>query len=177
MMRASRYARMALVLFGCVLLASGCGATRRGKTGAGLGGDAITPIGVDQLDGDYALAGRFEEANSITDVEFENVLFAFDSFQVDQTEVAKIQAVAGYMNANAGVRLVVEGHCDERGSAEYNMALGEHRALAVRAYLISLGIDGTRIQTRSFGLEMPLDPGHSPEAWRVNRRGGFALYR
>lgn len=74
MMRASRYARMALVLFGCVLLASGCGATRRGKTGAGLGGDAITPIGVDQLDGDYALAGRFEEANRITDVEFENVL-------------------------------------------------------------------------------------------------------
>jgi peptidoglycan-associated lipoprotein len=81
------------------------------------------------------------------------------------------------MKANADVRLVKEGHCDERGSIEYNMSLGEHRALAVRAYMVSHGIDGARIQTRSFGKEKPLDPGHSEPSWRVNRRVEFALFK
>jgi peptidoglycan-associated lipoprotein len=81
------------------------------------------------------------------------------------------------MTRNQDVRLIAEGHCDERGSREYNLSLGEHRALAVRAYLVGLGVDGARIQTRSYGEEQPLDPGHDESAWRLNRRVEFALFR
>ena len=160
---------------GCVLLVAGC-ATRRGKRGA-ISDDVLTGDTVDQMAGDYALGGRFAEGDRITDVTFDNVLFDYDSFQIKPAELAKIERVAAYLRDNATVRLVVEGHCDERGSAEYNVALGEHRALAIRASLIGMGIDGTRIQTRSFGEERPADPGHSEAAWSVNRRGEFALYR
>ncbi|MDD4871966.1 MAG: OmpA family protein [Kiritimatiellae bacterium] len=112
------------------------------------------------------------------EVEFvKNVLFAYDSFQITDSEVAKIKAVAEFMKANSGVRLVSEGHCDERGTAEYNMSLGENRALAVRAYLIGLGIDGARIQTKSFGEEKPLETGHNEASWSMNRRVEFGLYR
>jgi peptidoglycan-associated lipoprotein len=81
------------------------------------------------------------------------------------------------MASNPGVRLVTEGHCDERGSNEYNMSLGEHRADAVRAALLTRNIDGARVTTKSYGEEMPLDPGHGEDAWRVNRRVEFAFYR
>jgi len=152
-----------LVLTVCV----GCGTTRRGEDL-----DTIAPEGIE-----YTLGERFEDGQRITDVAFENVGFGYDSFQIEGTEVGKIEAVAQYMSREGGVRLIVEGNCDERGSREYNLSLGEHRALAVRAYLIGLGIEGARIQTRSYGEERPLDSGHSESAWRRNRRAEFALYR
>ena len=111
------------------------------------------------------------------DAEFENVAFPYDSFQIADSERGKIEQVANYMNNNNGVTVVVDGHCDERGSREYNLSLGEHRALAVRAYLITLGVSGGLVQTRSFGEEQPVDPGHGASSWSNNRRGEFALYR
>ena len=165
----------AAVLIGlCGLVATGC----RGRTARPTVDTVpLTEVGGGELPGDKALGSRFDEGQRITDVNLDNVLFDYDSFQIRDSELPKIRAAADYMKANPAVRLVVEGHCDERGSREYNMALGEHRALAVRAQLIGLGIDGSRIQTRSFGEEQPADPGHTQEAWRVNRRGVFALYR
>jgi outer membrane protein OmpA-like peptidoglycan-associated protein len=127
--------------------------------------------------GDIALPDRFEGGTLVSDAAFANVQFAYDSFQVATTEIPKVQAVADYMKRNHATRLVAEGHCDERGSREYNLSLGEHRALAVRAHLVGLGIDGLRIQTRSFGEEMPLDPGHTENAWWMNRRVEFKIYR
>jgi len=132
---------------------------------------------VDPEDLDIALSERFEDGTRIADVEFSSVLFKYDSFQIEESEVWRIEKVADYLRRNSGVRLVVEGHCDERGSREYNMSLGEHRALAVRAYLIGLGVDVSHVQTRSYGEEHPLDSGHDESAWRLNRRGEFALYR
>ena len=126
---------------------------------------------------DIALSERFEDGTRIADVEVDSVLFKYDSFRIEESEVWKIEKAADYLRLNSGVRLVVEGHCDERGSREYNMSLGEHRALAVRAYLIGLGADVSHIQTRSYGEERPLDTGHDESAWRLNRRGEFALYR
>lgn len=152
----------------CALVVSGCKSSRPGQAE----GDILDPTFMEG-----ALGERFEDGNRITDVSFENVLFGYDSYQISPSELAKIEAVADYMRRNAGVRLVVEGHCDERGSREYNMSLGEHRALAVRAHMISLNIDGSRIQTRSYGEESPLDYGHNESAWRINRRAEFALYR
>ena len=107
----------------------------------------------------------------------QNVLFGYDSFQITDSEVSKIKAVSDYMKSSGGVRLICEGNCDERGTAEYNMSLGENRALAVRAHLIGLGIDGARIQTKSFGEEKPVELGHDEASWAKNRRVEFALYR
>jgi peptidoglycan-associated lipoprotein len=158
----------------CVLLGGGC---RTKPRSSGLaGGDTLEPTSLG-VDGDYPLGARTEDGIPVTDVKFESVLFAYDSFQIDSSEISKIEPVADYMKQNSGVRLVLEGNCDERGSREYNMSLGEYRALAVRAHLIGLTVDGSRIQTRSFGEESPLDPGHSEEAWRVNRRVEFKLFR
>jgi peptidoglycan-associated lipoprotein len=133
-----------------------------------------TPFG----SGEIPLDDRpLQPGNLVRDVSFANVQFAYDSFQVSETEAGKVRAVADYMRSNGSTRLVAEGHCDERGSREYNLSLGEHRALAVRAYLVGLGIEGSRIQTKSLGEEMPLDPGHGENAWWMNRRVEFKLYR
>lgn len=104
------------------------------------------------------------------------VLFDYDSAQIATSEQGKLRPVAEFMRRNSRNRLVVEGHCDERGSREYNTALGERRALAVRAYLIGLGVRADRIHTRSYGEEKPKDPRHDESAWRTNRRGEFVIY-
>lgn len=108
-------------------------------------------------------------------VTFENVLFDYDSAKIKNSEYSKIETVATYLNGNSRTYAVLEGHCDERGTAEYNMTLGERRADAVRAHLLGLRIDGSRLFTKSLGKEQPLDPGHSEAAWRVNRRVEFDL--
>ncbi len=71
--------------------------------------------------------------------------------------------------------MTIEGHCDERGTAEYNLALGERRAVAARAYLVSLGIAADRLRTVSYGKEFPFDPGHDERAWAKNRRAHFVI--
>ncbi len=71
--------------------------------------------------------------------------------------------------------ITVEGHCDERGTAEYNLALGERRAVSARTYLVSLGIPADRIRVVSYGKEFPFDPGHTEEAWAKNRRDHFVV--
>jgi peptidoglycan-associated lipoprotein len=107
---------------------------------------------------------------------FDPVFFAYDSSQVNPEEVGKIEKVAAYLNKGKAQGVIVEGHGDERGSREYNLALGERRALAIRDYLITLGVDPSAIQTKSYGEEMPAALGHDESAWRQNRRGVFAIY-
>lgn len=106
---------------------------------------------------------------------FSPVLFDYDSAQVNPSEQSKIEQAASYLISNTASQMVVEGHCDERGSNEYNLALGERRALAVRAYLISRGIDASRVQTKSFGEERPAAMGHDESAWSQNRRAEFVV--
>ncbi len=120
---------------------------------------------------------RIGEGGQVVDAQLSAVQFAFDSALVDETERAKTEAAASYLKANAGTFVTLEGHCDEQGSAEYNMSLGERRAQAVRTYLMNLGIDSTRIQTKSFGKEKPKDPGHDEKAWSVNRRVEFVVMK
>ena len=105
----------------------------------------------------------------------ETVYFEFDKSTVRAKEASKVQVVGDYLKANPGQALLVEGHCDERGTEEYNRALGERRALAIREVLMGLGIAGTRIDTRSFGEDQPAVPGHDEAAWAKNRRGEFIL--
>jgi len=103
------------------------------------------------------------------------VYFDFDSSVVKQTEMEKANSVAEQLKLQPANKLLIDGHCDERGTAEYNRSLGERRALALRDYLISLGIAADRIRTRSWGEDMPAALGSDESAWSLNRRGEFIL--
>jgi len=103
----------------------------------------------------------------------ERIHFDFDQFTLSADARRILAENAKYLNANGGVQVVIEGHCDERGSDEYNLALGESRALAAKSYLVSLGIDPKRLSVISYGEEKPLVSGFSEEAWAQNRRAEF----
>lgn len=105
----------------------------------------------------------------------DTVYFDFDSSVVKDNEKSKVEAVASYLKSNAANAVKVEGHCDERGTEEYNRALGERRALAVREQLIAGGVAPERVDTISYGKDRPADPGHNEAAWQKNRRGVFLL--
>jgi peptidoglycan-associated lipoprotein len=148
----------------------------RGKSGArtaGTGTEVLQPGGTGEVGLGDIRPAEFKAPGVVG--QFDNVLFAYDSAQVEDVERAKIEAVAEFSRSNPHASLVLEGHCDERGSNEYNMSLGERRALAVRAYLMNLGVDTARLQTKSYGEERPKDPGHNEEAWRLNRRVEFLV--
>jgi len=101
--------------------------------------------------------------------------FAYDSAAVRKSEGSKIQAVASALNSDSSTKLQIEGNCDERGTEEYNRALGERRALALREALAKAGVDPMRIRTISYGKDKPVDPANNEAAWAKNRRGDFVL--
>lgn len=103
------------------------------------------------------------------------VFFALDSDVVDAEGQKVLNANAEVLKRYPTWAITIEGHSDERGSAEYNLALGERRALSVKSYLLSLGIAADRIRTVSYGKEFPFDPGHDEAAWAKNRRGHFVV--
>jgi peptidoglycan-associated lipoprotein len=103
------------------------------------------------------------------------VFFALDQHDVDGLGQQVLQQNAEVLKRYPGWQITIEGHCDERGTAEYNLALGERRAIAARNYLVSLGIPADRIRTVSYGKEFPFDPGHTEEAWAKNRRAHFVV--
>jgi peptidoglycan-associated lipoprotein len=103
------------------------------------------------------------------------VYFQVDSADLDDAARAVANANADILKKNPTWIVTVEGHCDERGSAEYNLALGERRAAAARNYLVTLGIAANRLRTVSYGKEFPFDAGHTEAAWSMNRRGHFVI--
>jgi peptidoglycan-associated lipoprotein len=103
------------------------------------------------------------------------VLFAYNSDELDEAAQQVLKANADVLKTYGTWVVTVEGHCDERGTAEYNLALGDRRALAAKNYLMSLGIAADRIRTVSYGKEFPFDPGHDETAWTHNRRAHFML--
>jgi peptidoglycan-associated lipoprotein len=106
----------------------------------------------------------------------DTVYFDFDSSVVKGSEKPKVSAVADYLKANAANAVRIEGNCDERGTEEYNRALGDRRALAVREELISMGIAPDRVDTKTWGKDNPdNDPGHDEAAWKQNRRDDFIV--
>jgi peptidoglycan-associated lipoprotein len=103
------------------------------------------------------------------------VHFAYDSAAVRKSEKANIQAVADALKRDPSTKLLIEGNCDERGTEEYNRALGERRALAARQALHKLGVDPARVRTISYGKDKPADPANNEAAWSKNRRDDFVL--
>jgi peptidoglycan-associated lipoprotein len=101
--------------------------------------------------------------------------FPLDSAELDDTGRAVVQANADMLKKYPTWQITIEGHCDERGTAEYNLALGERRAVAVKTYLVSLGVSPDRLRTVSYGKEFPFDPGHTEDAYSSNRRAHFVI--
>jgi peptidoglycan-associated lipoprotein len=103
------------------------------------------------------------------------VYFALDSFELDQQARTVLQTSADVLKSQPTWQITVEGHCDERGTAEYNLSLGERRSIAAKSYLVTLGIAADRLRTVSYGKEFPFDPGHDEAAWSKNRRAHFVV--
>ncbi len=116
------------------------------------------------------IEGEVFESSLLKDIHFD-----FDKYDIRPMDAEILKENAALLMKYPKVKIQVEGHCDERGTNEYNLALGERRANAVKKYLVSLGISENRISTISYGEEKPLDPGHNEEAWAKNRRAHFVI--
>ncbi len=105
--------------------------------------------------------------------EFPDIHFDFDQSFIREDAKPVLKEVADYLKADRGASILIEGHCDERGTPEYNIALGERRAQSAKSYLVSLGVNPDAVSTVSFGEEKPIDLGHDEVAWERNRRAHF----
>jgi peptidoglycan-associated lipoprotein len=105
----------------------------------------------------------------------EKIYFEFDATTLSEQARTSLANNAEMLRKNSTVTVRIEGHCDERGSDEYNLALGERRAASVKRYLVEHGVGEGRISVTSYGEERPLDPGHTEEAWAKNRRAEFTV--
>jgi peptidoglycan-associated lipoprotein len=103
------------------------------------------------------------------------VYYGYDSAELSAEGRAALDANAAVLKKYPAWTVTIEGHCDERGTAEYNLALGERRAVAAQAYLVALGIPASRVKIVSYGKEFPFDPGHDEAAWAKNRRAHFVI--
>jgi len=103
------------------------------------------------------------------------VYFAFDDYSLSASAQSTLNSLADQLKANTVAVVQIEGHCDERGSIEYNLALGERRANSVKNYLTQMGVDGGRLTTISYGEEKPASDGHAEDAWSKNRRAEFVV--
>ena len=119
------------------------------------------------------------ESRSLDDLNRESplqiVFFDYDSAELQEAARAALRANADLLNSSMSWVITIEGHCDERGTAEYNLGLGERRAFAARNYLLELGIAAQRVRTVSYGKEFPFDPAHDERAWAQNRRAHFVI--
>jgi len=131
--------------------------------------EPVAPIETTQLTQEIDVREEvFEPATDLQMIHFE-----FDRSRITEEARVMLQENAEIIKENPGVLIQIEGHCDERGTNEYNLALGLRRARSTRDYLISLGVDPSRLVTISYGEEEPLDPGHNEVAWARNRRAEF----
>ncbi|MCB0358406.1 MAG: peptidoglycan-associated lipoprotein Pal [Bdellovibrionales bacterium] len=143
----------------CLLLAA-CSKSGSGGTGMGSADDGMG-------EGNIPLAQPGQELADVN--------FAFDSSELNGGAQSTLRDNGQWLMDNPGKRVVIEGHCDERGTNEYNMALGERRARSVYQFLRSLGVQSEQLSTISYGEELPLDPRSNEAAWAKNRRAHFAI--
>lgn len=164
-----------MIMLGALALAvASTGCKKKPKAGSGVddfGGMIGTPVGPEG----YGMAMNPDDLQAVAS-QFSPIYFDYDSSQINAGQRSSLEEIADFLQANPSTGLIVEGHCDERGSNEYNLALGERRALAVRAYLIGLGVGADRIQTKSYGEERPASLGHDESSWSQNRRAEFSLF-
>jgi peptidoglycan-associated lipoprotein len=196
-MRAKRLIQIACALSTLALLAAGCGgksnrppattAAPPPSTGSSTGTRApvtTAPTPTPEISPDDSSLASLEDPDNISGLTIDelndrqplaDIRFDFDSAVLSDAARATLEDHASWLKRNPTITLLIEGHCDERGTVEYNLALGERRAGATADYLMSLGIPSGRLKTISYGKEFPLDPGHNEEAWARNRRAHFEI--
>jgi peptidoglycan-associated lipoprotein len=173
------------------LLASACGGKAPPETPAGVSVDPVgeiaqpvttappeptpKPLAVPSqpVPDDVVASRTLDELNR--DSPLKAIFFGYDSSELNPEAQTSVQANAAVLRMNSSWKVTIEGHCDERGTVEYNLALGDRRANAVKAYLVSLGIREDRLLAVSYGKEFPFDAGHDETAWATNRRGYFVV--
>lgn len=158
-------------LLALLFVATGCGQKGGRGQNAGTTGDYVngTPL-PERREGTSFFGSNVQRG------QFRPIYFDFDSQSIRASESGKIQEIATLMKSGSS-EIIIAGFTDERGTAEYNRGLGDRRAGAVREALISQGADPARIQTVSFGMEMPADSGHNESAWAKNRRAEIGVIR
>lgn len=134
-----------------------------------------TPSSTSRYDDEIDEATEIYSRDSEEMVELEDINFEFDQYSLTFDARETLAQNAIYLKRNKSVAIQIEGHCDERGTVEYNLALGQKRADATKNYLVSMGIDASRIMTISYGEERPLDPDSNEYAWAKNRRAHFEI--
>ncbi len=149
--------KTALALAASLLLLTACDSASTDANGAGGAGSGA---------GGANILGQTSDGTDVTD----RVFFALDSSVVDSEGQAVLERQAAWLKSNDSVNIVMEGHADERGTREYNIALGERRAAAAKNYLVSQGVSAGRISTISYGKERPSVAGNEDSAWNQNRR-------
>jgi peptidoglycan-associated lipoprotein len=168
---------VALVSF---LMVTGACTKKAVKKDAGIGEESaaqgMKKPGEEGLEEARSGGPKWNEPTAEMAASFQDIHFDYDKITLNPEAKESLNKLGEWLLKNTSVQVLVEGHCDDRGTAEYNLALGERRAHAAKKYLIQLGINADRISTISYGKERPLDPGHSEAAWAKNRRDHF-LYR
>ncbi len=161
-----------LVLFTIVLTFTlgACASGKKGTTEEGMNGTDNGVMTEEQMQDEVRKGFNPPVPGTLNDIYFE-----FDQSDITDEARAILQANADWILANPGSKIQIEGHCDERGTEEYNLALGERRANSVKNYLASLGVTEDRLYTISYGEELPADPGHDEAAWSKNRRAHFLV--
>lgn len=124
---------------------------------------------------DWSTWKKEDEKAAFVKTLLKDILFDFDGYAVRPEFFSKLNEIGTWMKQNKDVAISAEGHCDERGTVEYNFVLGQKRAEAVKSYLMKTGVDESRISAISYGKEMPFDTGHTEEAWARNRRVTFKV--
>jgi peptidoglycan-associated lipoprotein len=161
-----------LLTFGLLLVfvAAGCSAKKKGVDAeSDISGLDEEGLGTGSLERHQAGLGP-SEGGPLKDVPF-----AFDSFELDESARQMLRDNHDWLKQNARARVEIEGHCDERGTVEYNLALGAKRARATKDYLVTLGISSDRLSTISYGEELPLCREHDESCWQRNRRAHFVV--
>jgi len=172
--------RKSLILGAAVIALAASGCARRTPPPADIPPpiDQVGPGGETVAPGDVELTELpAQQADMIARAGSDTVYFGTDEYQLDQSARATLAAQAQWLLANPNVRASIEGHADERGTREYNLALGERRANAARDFLASQGVPAHRLLVTSWGKERPVAPGSNEEAWAQNRRSVTVLVR
>jgi peptidoglycan-associated lipoprotein len=166
----------ALAILGLLVVTVGVGCSAKKKdTQAGAEGGAAG-LGEEGLGTDGSL-DRYRQGTLGAEDQgpLRDMYFDFDSYELDEEARAILRENSEWLKANTRARVEIEGHCDERGTVEYNLALGAKRARAAKDYLVVLGISGDRLSTISYGEELPVCQEHNEECWQRNRRCNFVV--
>lgn len=157
-----------VMLITAITLAAGCSGKKTTSEGDEVSNSIPEAVNADQN-------SQMGDSDSGRAMGLQTAHFPYDSFTLDSSAKSVLKANAAILKQNSSVKIQIEGHCDQRGGIQYNIALGERRANAVKRYLQDQGISSSRMTTISFGKEKPVDSGMSEEAYAKNRRANFVI--